>query len=129
MCSTPPFYKLFVIVDVPDETDGESLQILEGNCTCKEGQTQSCVHLFPLLILAFFLEEQSCTSKPCHWVRPCFRRVFSQPILQLSDTPLFYVRVGSLSYSTLIDIKPKLPYQKTRRAGSLKSAFCRSAYP
>ena len=70
MCSTPPFYKPFVVVDVPDETDGESLQILGGNCTCKAGQTQSCVHICALIIMVSFLGEQSCTSKPCYWVRP-----------------------------------------------------------
>ena len=91
MCSTPPFYKPFVIVDVPDETDGESLQVLGGSCTCKAGQTQSCVHISALLIIVAFLGEQSFTSKPCHWVRPSTSGTTAQAVTFARNLDLGHV--------------------------------------
>ena len=91
MCSIPPFYKPFVVVDVPDETDGESLQILGGNCTCKAGQTQSCVHICALIIMVSFLGEQSCTSKPCYWVRPSASGTTAQAVTFAKNLDLGHV--------------------------------------
>lgn len=64
MRKTPPFYFLFVMVDILTKVPKG------GNCFCAAGASQSCVHIAALLFTLAEVTQTACTSVRCAWSRP-----------------------------------------------------------
>ena len=66
MCQVPPFYSLFIKLDI----NGTPILPIGGNCKCPAGESQSCVHIAALRITLSEVTPQSCTSMQYAWSRP-----------------------------------------------------------
>ena len=68
MRTKPPYYSVFV--SMSKDEDSSDWTIVNGNCSCPTGLSQSCVHLTALLLTVIEISPLACTSLPCLWSRP-----------------------------------------------------------
>ena len=64
MRKNPPFYFLFVMVDLKTNNPKG------GNCFCAAGASQICVHIAAMLFTLAEMTATACTSIRCAWSRP-----------------------------------------------------------
>ena len=64
MRSKPPFYFLFIMVDI------KAMRPTGGNCFCAAGASQSCVHISAMLLTVAEVTATACTSIRCAWSKP-----------------------------------------------------------